>query len=86
MREEVREAADRFIGELKALHSGIRVELLDGKTPWVDALVRVKCVSHEQVDDVAETMSHLTVKYYLEENIYITGSEYFSGPLLTEAR
>ncbi len=86
MRKEVREAADRFIAELKALHSDIRVELLDGKTPWVDALVRVKCVSHEQVDEVAETMARLTTDYYLDEGVYITGSEYFSGPLFTEAR
>ena len=86
MRKEVQETAARFIAELKALHPGIAVELLDGGTPWIEALLRVKCVSLEQVDDVAETMSRLTTKYYLDENIYITGSEYFSGPLLTEAR
>ena len=86
MRKEVRETAGRFISELKALHPGIAVELLDGRTPSVDALLRVKCVSLDQVDDVAETMSRLTTKYYLEENIYITGSEYFSGPLLTVHR
>ena len=86
MRKEVRETAERFIQELERRHPGIAVQLLDEGTPWVDALVRVKCTSHEQADDVAETMASLTTQYYLDESIYITGSAYFSGPLLTVHR
>lgn len=86
MRKEARETAGRFIQELERLHPGIAIELLDEQTPWVDARVRVKCASHDQVDDVMETLARLTTDYYLDEDVYITGSAYFSGPLLTEAR
>jgi hypothetical protein len=86
MRKEVQGTADRFVQELQVHHPGITVELLDGATPWVDALVRVKCASHDQVDDVAETLARLTTDYYLDEGVYIAGSAYFSGPLLTVNR
>lgn len=82
MRKEVQETAGRFIQELQVHHPGITVELLDGATPWVDALVRVKCASRDQADDVMETLARLTTDYYLDEDVYITGSAYFSGPLL----
>ena len=82
MRKEVRETADKFIRELETCHPGIVVELLDEQTPWVDARVRIKCVSHEQADDVEETLARLTTDYYLDEGVYITGSAYHSGPLL----
>jgi len=86
MRKEVQETAGRLIQELERLHPGIAVELLDGATPWVDALVRVKCASHDQADDVMETLARLTTDYYLDEDVYITGSAYHSGPLLTVDR
>lgn len=86
MRKEVQETAGRFIQELQGHHPGIEVELLDGATPWVDALVRVKCASHDQVDYVSETLARLTTDYYFDEDVYITGSAYFSGPLLTVHR
>ena len=86
MRKNVQETASRFIQELQVHHPGITVELLEGPTPWVDALVRVKCASHDQVDDVAETLARLTTDYYLDEDVYIAGSAYFPGPLLTVNR
>lgn len=86
MRNKVQETASRFIRELQVHHPGIKVELLDGATAWVDALVRVKCASHDQVDDVAETLARLTTDYYLDEDVYIAGSAYFSGPLHTVNR
>ena len=86
MRKEVQETAGRFIQELQVHHPGITTELLDGATPWVDALVRVKCASNDQADDVMETLARLTTDYYLDEDVYITGSAYYSGPLLTVDR
>ena len=82
MRKEVREASNRYMEEILALHPDVTVELLDEQTPWVDARVRVKCTSYDQISNVMEVVSHLTTTYYLDEGVYITGSAYHPGSMI----
>ena len=82
MREKVRETAGKFIQEITACHPGVTVELLDEQTPWVDARLRIKCTSLDQIDDVMELVAHLTTGYYLDERVYITASAYHPGSMI----
>jgi hypothetical protein len=84
MRTKIDEVVSNFIQELRAKYPAIVVKILDCKSPHVDAYLRVKCASHDQVDDVMETVAHLTTKYYLDEGVYIQGSASFAGPLPVE--
>jgi hypothetical protein len=86
MRTKIDEVVSNFIQELRAKYPAIVVEILDCKSPHIDAYLRVKCASHDQVDEVMETVARLTTDYYLDEGVYITGSAYHSGPLLTVDR
>ena len=82
MRKKVREASGRFITELVATHPDVTGELLDERTRWVDARVRIKCTSYEQIDGVMKMVAYLTTKYYLDEGLYITGSAYHPGSMI----
>ncbi len=82
MRKKVRETAGRYIKELQTRHPDITVELLDEKTPWVDARLRIKCTSSDQIDDIREIVAHLTTGYYLDEGVYITASAYHPGSMI----
>lgn len=84
MRTKVQEAVNRFIQDLKVNHPEVIVEILNGDAPEVDAWLRVECVTYEQMDEVAETVAHLTTKYYLDEGIYIEASTSYSGPIPSE--
>lgn len=81
MIRHVEDTAKRYIEELKALHSGLDVELVDDVSPWIDAHLRVKCTSHEQVWQVMETAAQLTPKFYMDDGVYITASPTFTGPM-----
>ena len=74
MRKKVRDTADRYIKGLLARHPDITVELLDEQTPWVDARLRIKCTSLDQIDEVMELVAHLTTDYYLDEGVNITAT------------
>jgi hypothetical protein len=84
MRTKVREAVSSFIQDLRASHLKVIVEILDANSPEVDAQLRVKCATYEQMDEVAETIAHLTTKYYLDEGVYIETSTSYSGPIPSE--
>lgn len=82
MRKKVRETAGSYIKELKARHPDITVDLLDEQTPWVDARLRIKCISLDQIDEVMELVARLTTGYYLDEGVYITASAYHPGSMI----
>ena len=82
MRENVRETAGSYIKELKARHPDVTVELLDEQTPWVDARLRIKCTSPDQIDEVMELVAHLTTGYYLDDGVYITASAYHPASMI----
>jgi hypothetical protein len=71
MRGKVEETVSKFVHELRERHPNVIVELLDWQSPHVDAWVRIKCPSLEEIDDVIETEAHLATKYYLDEGVYI---------------
>jgi len=81
MRKKVRETAGKYIQELKAGHPDITVELLDEQTPWVDARLRIKCTTYDQIDEVMELVAHLTTDYYLDEGVKITATAYHPGSM-----
>ncbi|MFQ6031201.1 MAG: hypothetical protein ACE5Q6_27365 [Dehalococcoidia bacterium] len=81
MTKHVEETVNRYMEEMKNRHPGVSVELLDGQSRWVDAHLRISCSSHGQVEEVMESTAHLTTKYYLDDGVYITASESFSGPM-----
>jgi hypothetical protein len=84
MRTKVQEAVSSFIQDLRARHPKVVVKILNAKSPEVDAWLRVKCTNYEQMDEVAETLAHLTTKYYLDEGVYIETSASYSGPIPSE--
>jgi hypothetical protein len=84
MRTKVQEALSSFIQDLRARHPKVIVEILNADGPEVDASVRVKCATYDQIDEVAETIAHLTTKYYLDEGVYIETSTSYSGPIPSE--
>ncbi len=79
MTRHIEETVNRYVEELRKQHPGLTVELLDGHSKWVDARLRVRCGSHEQIDNVMETVAHLTTKFYLDEGVYITASASLAG-------
>ena len=82
MREKVRETADKYIKELRARHPDVTVELLDEQTPWVDARLRIKCTSLDQIDEDMELVAHLTTGYYLDEGVNITAMADHPGSMI----
>jgi len=82
MHKKARDTAGSYIKELKARHPDITVELLDEQTPWVDARLRIKCTSLDQVDEVMELVAHLTTGYYLDEEVYITATADHPGSMI----
>lgn len=80
MRSKVDEVVSKFIRELRARHPRVTVELLDWRSPWVDASVRIKCPSEDEIDEVMETEAHLTTKYYLDEGVYIQVFDPYTSP------
>ena len=85
MRKKVREIAGRYIKELQARHPDVTVELLDEQTPWVDARLRIKCTSLDQIDDVMELVAHLTTGYYLDEEVNIIATADHPGSMIFPA-
>lgn len=86
MRKEVRGAAARFIKEIETAYPDVTADMLDDQTFSADVWVRIKCKSHEQVNEVMEEVAHLTTKYYLNERVYIQASATYTGPVDLYAR
>jgi hypothetical protein len=84
MRTKVQEAVNSFIQDLTANHPEVIVEILNADGPEVDACLRVECATYEQMDEVAETVAHLTTKYYLDEGVYVEASTSCTGPIPSE--
>jgi hypothetical protein len=84
MRTKVDEIVSRFVCELRERHPNVVVELLDWQSPHVDAWVRIKCPSLEEIDDVVETEAHLATKYYLDEGVYIQVTASCFDPILAQ--
>ena len=74
MRDEVLAAATDHIAALKGLYPDVDVELLDEQTYSADVWVRIRCATRDQVDEVMETVGHLTAKFYVDRGVYIQGS------------
>ena len=81
MIKHVEDTAKKYVGELEELHSGLDVELVEDASPWIDAHLRVKCTSHDQVLQVLETVAHLTSKFYMDDGVYIEASPSFTEPM-----
>ena len=81
MIRQVEDTVNRYVEELRKQHSGLLVELVDGGSPWIDAHLRVKCTSHDQVWQVMETVAHLTSEFYMDDGVYITAFPLFTGPM-----
>ena len=79
MRAKVRTVANYYIAELKELYPDVEVELLDEQTYSADAWVRIKCATHEQVEEIMETVGDLTTKFYVDRGVYIQGSASHTG-------
>jgi len=86
MIRHVEETVSRYVEELRKHHSGLIVELVDGGSPWIDAHLRVKCTSDDQVCQVLETVARLTSDIYMDDGVYITASPSFSGPFPQSGR
>ena len=82
MRKQVEEAASKFIEELTASYPDVGADLIDDQTFSADVSVRVKCRTHEQIDDVMDFAAHLTTEYYLNTRVYIQASASYTGPIL----
>ena len=83
MRSKVQETVSRFIEELRAQHPGVTVQLLDWESPYVDAWLRLRCSSEEELDAVTETEARLTTDYYIDEGVYIQVAESYYEPTVS---
>ena len=81
MIKHVEDTANRYVEELKELHSGLEVEVVEDESPWIDARLKVKCTSHEQLWEVLDTVAQLTTDFYMDHGVYITTSPTFTGPM-----
>ena len=75
MRNEVKEARDEYVSELKRLFPGILVEVSAGST------VRIKAPSPQDVGAVLEKAAELQTQWYLNKGMYLKVSVFGSGPI-----
>ncbi len=79
MIKHVEDTVNRYVEELRTRHTGLVVELNDGQSPWVDARLRVRCLSDEEIINVIETVAHLTTRFYIDDGVFIDASVVSSG-------